>query len=109
MNDPNFILGAGPDTPISSAASSEMIVALAGIGTAVVLFPVLKRQNEGVALGLVGSRTLEAASIFAGVAILLTVVSLRQTGAGAGALVTGQTLVVMYNRTSSSDKASCRP
>ena len=94
VKSPNFILGAGPDTPMLVGGISEMIVALAGIGTAVVLFPVLKRQNEGVALGLVGSRTLEAATIFAGVAILLTVVTLRQTGAGAGALVTSHTLVV---------------
>ena len=42
-------------------------MALAGIGTAVALYPVVKRQNEGVALGFVGSRTLEAAAIFAGV------------------------------------------
>jgi len=99
VKSPNFILGAGPDTPMLVGGISEMIVALAGIATAVVLFPVLKRQNEGVALGLVGARTLEAATIFAGVAILLTVVTLRQTGAGAGALVTSHTLVVMYNRT----------
>jgi hypothetical protein len=99
VKSPNFILGAGPDTPVIVGGISEMIVALAGIATAVVLFPVLKRQNEGVALGFVGARTLEAATIFAGVAILLTVVTLRQTGAGAGALVTSHTLVVMYNRT----------
>ena len=99
VKSPNFILGAGPDTAVIVGGILEMIVALAGIGTAVVLFPVLKRQNEGVALGLVGARTLEAATIFAGVAILLTVVTLRQTGAGAGALVTSHTLVVMYNRT----------
>ena len=47
----------------------EMIVALAGIGTAVALYPVVKRQNEGVALGFVGSRVLEAATIFAGVVV----------------------------------------
>jgi hypothetical protein len=75
-----------------------VIVALAGIGTAVALFPVLKRQNEGAALGLVGSRVLEAAGILAGVACLLTIVSLRQTGAGSGALVTGQTLAILYDR-----------
>ena len=74
----------------------EMIVALAGIGTAVALYPVVKRQNEGVALGFVGSRTLEAATIFAGVVSLLSVVTLRQAGAGAGALVIGQTLVALY-------------
>ena len=73
-------------------------MALAGIGTAVVLFPVLKRQNEGVALGLVASRILEAGTIFVGVAFLLSIVTLRQTGAGAEALVTGQTLAVLYDR-----------
>ena len=46
----NYILGAGPDTPVFLGGLLEIIVALAGIGTAVALYPVLKRQNEGVAL-----------------------------------------------------------
>src|SRR5438094_7344378 len=94
----NYIIGAGPDTAAIIGGVLEIIVALAGIGTAVALFPVLKRQNEGVALGFVGSRVLEAATIFAGVAFLLSVVTLRQAGAGAGALVTGQALVALYDR-----------
>ena len=61
VQDPNYIIGAGPDTAVIIGGILEIIVALAGIGTAVVLFPVLKRQNEGVALGFVGSRVLEAA------------------------------------------------
>jgi len=99
VKSPNFIVGPGPDTAAIVGGILEMIVALAGIGTAVVLYPVVKRQNEGVALGFVGSRTLEAATIFAGVACLLSVVTLRQTGAGADALVTGHALVTLYNRT----------
>jgi Domain of unknown function (DUF4386) len=99
VKSPNFIVGTGPDTPVIVGVILEMIVALAGIGTAVALFPVLRRQNEGVALGLVGVRTLEAATIFAGAVTLLTVVALRQAGVGADALVTGHTLVTMYNRT----------
>jgi hypothetical protein len=95
----NYILGPGPDTNVIVGGMLELIVALAGIGTAVVLFPVLKKQNEGAALGLVASRILEASTIFAGVACLLSVVSLRQAGAGAGALPTSQALVAMYNRT----------
>jgi hypothetical protein len=98
VKSPNYIVGPGPDTAAIVGGILEVIVALAGIGTAVALFPVLKRQNEGVALGFVGSRVLEAATIFVGVMILLTVVTLRQSGVGAGALVTGHTLVVMYNR-----------
>ena len=94
----NYILGPGPDTAVIVGGILEMIVALAGIGTAVALFPVVKRQNEGVALGFVGSRVLEAATIFAGVVFLLSVVSLRQAGVGAAGLVTAQALVAMYNR-----------
>jgi len=99
VKSPNFIFVTGPDIGAIVGGILEMIVALAGIGTAVVLYPVVKRQNEGVALGFVGSRTLEAATIFAGVACLLSVVTLRQVGAGADALVTGQALVTLYNRT----------
>jgi Domain of unknown function (DUF4386) len=95
----NYILGAGPDNAVLFGGILEIIVALAGIGTAVALFPVLKRQNEGIAMAFVGNRVLEAATIFAGVACLLTVVTLRQAGAGADALVTSHTLVAMYNRT----------
>jgi hypothetical protein len=57
-NDPNYILGPGPDTSILVGAVLEVIVALACIGTAVVLYPVVKRQHEGVALGFVGARVL---------------------------------------------------
>src|SRR5438132_540895 len=94
----NYIVGAGPDTGVFFGAILEIIVALAGIGTAVALYPVVKRQNEGVALGFVGSRVLEAGTIFAGVAFLLSVVTLRQAGAGADALVTGHALVALYDR-----------
>src|SRR5256885_3524361 len=94
----NYILGAGPDTAAIIGAILEIIVALAGIGTAVVLFPVLKRQNEAAALGLVASRILEAGTIFVGVVFLLSIVSLRQAGAGAGALVTSHALAILYDR-----------
>jgi Domain of unknown function (DUF4386) len=98
VHDPNYILGPGPDTGVLVGGILEVIVALAGIGTAVALFPVLKRQNEGVALGFVGSRVLEGAGILAGVACLLSIVTLRQAGAGNGALITAQTLGILYDR-----------
>jgi hypothetical protein len=94
-----YIFGPGPDTRMIIGGVLEMIVALAGIGTAVTLYPVIKRQNQAAALGFIGSRTLEAAAIFAGVASLLTVVTLRQAGVGADASVTGQALVALYDRT----------
>ena len=98
IHDPKYIVGPGPDTGVIVGAILEMIVALACVGTAVALFPVVKRQNEGVALGFVGSRVLEASTIFAGVACLLSVVTLRQAGVGAAGLVAAQTLVALYDR-----------
>jgi hypothetical protein len=94
----NYILGHGSNTGIIVGAILEMIVALAGIGTAVALFPVVKRQNEGVALGFVGTRTLEGGAILAGVACVLSLVTLQQAGAGTGALATGHALITMYDR-----------
>ncbi len=93
-----FVLGAGPDTGVLWGAVSEILVGLAGIGTAVVLFPVLKRQSETVALGVVASRILEASLIFVGVVSLLAMVSLRNAGTGtAGLVTTAQALLGVYN------------
>src|SRR5437660_11553481 len=100
IHDPNYIVGPGPDTAVIFGGILEIIVALAGIGTAVVLFPVLKKQNEGVALSLVASRVLESGTIFVGVACFMSIVTLRQAGAGAGRLVTSQARATLYDRIS---------
>jgi hypothetical protein len=94
----NYVVGSGPDTAVIVGGLLEIIVALAGIGTAVALWSVLKKQNESLALGLVASRTLEAATIFVGVAFLLSIVTLRKAGVGSGGLVTSHALVALYNR-----------
>ena len=102
-NHRDWILSSGSHTGVLVGAFLEVIVALAGIGTAVTLYPVVKRQNEGVALGFVAARVLEAAMIFTGVISLLSLVTLRQggaTGADAAALVTaGASHVAVYNWT----------
>jgi len=97
VRGPNFIIGPGPDRPVLLGAFLEMVVALAGVGTAVTLYPVVKRQSEGRALGFVCSRVLEAATIYLGIVSLLSIVTLRQAGAGAGALATGQALAAQYS------------
>ena len=94
--DPGYITGPGPDTFVVVGGLLEIIVALACIGTGVALYPVVKRQNEGVALGFVGARILEAGAIFAGVVALMSIVSLRQAGAGEEALITGQGLLAQH-------------
>ncbi len=99
VKEAGYIAGAGPDTGALVGGVLELIVGLAGIGTAVVLYKVLKRQNQAAALGLVGSRVLEGALLFAGVASILTVVALRQAGVGADGLVIGQAFVTLYDKT----------
>ncbi len=98
LHEANYIIGPGPDSSAMIGAALEIIVALCGIGTAVVLFPVLRLQNEATALGLVAARILESGTIFVGVAFLLAIVTLRQAGAGAGALPTSLALVSLYDR-----------
>ncbi|WP_416902290.1 DUF4386 domain-containing protein [Micromonospora echinospora] len=97
VRDADFVVSTTPEAPVVVGGILEVIVALACIGTAVVLYPVLRRQSEARALGLVTARVLEAAGIFVGVGSLLTVVALRRAEAGADALVTGQALVAFYD------------
>jgi hypothetical protein len=84
LNDAHYVLGAGADTRIFTGAFLEVLLAISGIGTAVAVFPVVKRQNEGLALGYVAARTVESAIIVAGIISLLAVVTLRRDFAGAG-------------------------
>ena len=99
----DFVLGAGSDTGVLWGACAEVVVALTGIGTAVVLFPVAKRQSETAALGFVTARVLEAALILVGVVSVLSIVTLRNDVAGtAGAdpaslVTTGHTLAAFYD------------
>src|SRR3712207_2250370 len=116
LNDPNYIVGAGAgaDPRVSLGALLEFITCIANIGTAVVLFPIVRRQNEVLALGYVTSRVLESTIIMVGVFSLLAVVSLRSgfdpatpvqdlagtAGADAASLVSlGSSLVALHDWT----------
>jgi hypothetical protein len=94
----NYVSGTGHDTATIVGAILEVIVALAGIATAVILFPLLRKQNESFALGLVAARVLESGTIFVGVAFLLSIVTLRQNGTGAAAQGVTPALVALYDR-----------
>jgi len=103
LNDPKYIVSSGIDTGVRWGAVIEMIVALACIGTAIALYPVVKRQNESFALGFVATRVVEAGMISVGVIGLLSIATLRHdvgTAAGADAatlVIAGQTLVATYD------------
>jgi hypothetical protein len=103
LTDPNYIVGSGADTSVRLGAFLEVILIISGIGTAVVVWPVLKRVNEILALGFVTARLVECAFIAVGLLSLLTVVTLRQAGAAgadAGSLLTvGESLVALHDWT----------
>lgn len=82
LSGAEYISGAGTDARVLLGLFLELLLAAANIGTAVVLFPIIRKQSEGLALGYVGGRILEAAVILVGTLSLLTVVSLRQMVAG---------------------------
>ena len=106
LSDPHFIVSASvDDTGVLGGAFLEVLLAIAVVGTGVTLYPVIRRQHEGIALGHVAGRLIEATIIAVGAISLLAVVSMRQhlagaTGAEAGAAVTvGQALVAVHNWT----------
>jgi hypothetical protein len=102
LDDANFILGAGADGGVALGAFLEVLLIVANVGTAVALFPILKRQNEPLALGYVTARVMECTFIAIGIVSLLAVVTLRQDAAGGdpSSLVTaGQSLVAVHDWT----------
>jgi Domain of unknown function (DUF4386) len=102
LSDPAYIIGSGPNTGVFLGAFLELLLIITNIGCAVVLFPLLKRQNEGLALGYVTARLVECGFIAVGLLSLLTVATLQQqtVSANAASLVPiGKSLVAMHNWT----------
>ncbi len=103
LNDTGYVVGGGADTRVELGALCEIFLAITNIGTAVVLWPIVKRQSQTLALSFVASRTVESVMILVGVLSLLSVVALRQDlagGAEAGALnITGRALVDLHDQT----------
>jgi len=103
VDDPRYVVGAGADTSVQWGAFLELLLIIANIGTAVVLFPILRRVSEILALGYVTARIVECVFIVVGILSLLTVVTLRQeaaAGADAASLVAvGQSLVALHEWT----------
>jgi hypothetical protein len=102
LSDTNYITGAGADGRVFFGAFLELMLILTNIGCAVVLFPLLKRQNETLALSYVAARLVECTFILIGLLSLLAIVTLRQkaTAADAGSLLTiGKTLFAIHDWT----------
>jgi len=102
LTDPHYVTGGGADIRVFLGAFLELGLITTNIGCAVWLFPLLKRQNEGLALGYVAARIVECTFILVGILSVLAVVTLRQgaAGADAGSLVTaGKSLIAIKNWT----------
>jgi hypothetical protein len=82
LDGTNFITGTGSEASVLVGAFLEVLLIIANIGTAVVLFPILKRQSETLALGYVTARIVECIFIAVGILALLAIVTLRQDIAG---------------------------
>ena len=101
LNDADYILSNGAETRIQLGALLEVGLVISGIATAVVMYPVLKRQSQSIALGYVGSRIVESCMIAVGIVSVLSVLTLREDLAAnaAGLGTAGQALVAVHDAT----------
>jgi hypothetical protein len=84
LDDPaDYIAGGGKDSQIYLGAFLEFLLVIANVGTAVVLYPIARRQNEALAIGYVAARIIECVFIATGIIFVLGVVSLRHDFPGA--------------------------
>jgi len=98
-----FIPGAFSENSVYLGAILEFGVILTNIATAVVIYPIVKRQSERLALGYVTARIMESAFILVGIISIVSIVSVSDalvgaTGAEATALaVQGSSLAATYD------------
>jgi hypothetical protein len=96
----DFVLGHGNETSVLWGGLLDFVCAIAGIGTAVALYPVTRRFSRTSAIGFLSSRTLEAAILVVGAISLLSVVTLRNDivgGTTVSLTTTSQSLVAMHD------------
>src|SRR5437868_4547714 len=100
LDNPGLITGAGasPAPGIATAATLEVLLIISNVATAVVAYPVLKRESEMGAIGYVAARLVEATFIAIGIVSALTFLLMRQEATAASSPVLGHVFVSMYYR-----------
>jgi hypothetical protein len=98
-NPVSYIAGAGHDKQALFGVLLELLLILANIGTAVVIFPILRRQSEELALGYVTARVIESVFILVGVIAMVAIITLHQQAAGAAAGTVAYTLAAIKDWT----------
>jgi hypothetical protein len=94
-----FIAGAGNVNKIYLGALLELLLIIANIGTAVVIFPIMRRQFEELALGYVTARVVECTFILVGIVAMLGIATLRHENAGAAEGTVAYTLAAIKDWT----------
>ena len=99
-DEPGFITGAGADESfiVGLGALSETLLIIANIGTATVLYRIIRRQSEAGALSYVAARIMESVFIGIGVIAMLTLLFLREESPAIGDAAFGQLLLGVYDR-----------
>jgi hypothetical protein len=106
LDDPiGYIASAGQNNQILFGAFLELLLIIANIGTAVVIFPIVKRQSEELALGYVTARLFECTFLFVGIVAVLGIVTLQKEVAGAAEGSVAYTLAAIKDWTSGSGRA----
>jgi hypothetical protein len=83
LDDPvGYVASGDSNNQIVVGALLELLLIIANIGTAVVVYPILKRQNQVLALGYVTARIVECTFILVGVLAVLSIVTLSEQNAG---------------------------
>jgi hypothetical protein len=95
----SYIAGAGHDKQVLLGALLELLLIIANIGTAVVIFPIVRRQNEELALGYVTARLVESTFILVGIISMLGIITLHQQVAGAAEGTVAYTLAAIKDWT----------
>jgi hypothetical protein len=100
LDNPGLITGAGadPSTGVATGATLEVLLIVANVATAVVAYPVLKRESEMGAIGYVSARLVEAIFIAIGIVSALAFLLMRQEATAASTPVLGEAFVALYYR-----------
>jgi hypothetical protein len=94
-----YIAGAGHDKQVLAGALLELLLIIANIGTAVVIVPIVRRQNEELAIGYVTARLVECTFILVGIVSMLGIITLRNQVAGASEGTVAYTLAALKDWT----------
>jgi uncharacterized protein DUF4386 len=94
-----YIAGAGHDKQVLLGAFLELLLIISNIGTAVVIFPIVRRQNEELSLGYVTARIVECTFILVGILAMLAIATLRNQAAGAAEGTVAYTLAAIKDWT----------